>query len=110
MLKAVSDRMPEGVTLTSFNYRKGEKLSIIGEAELPTAVYNFKNALVNAAVVEVVGEGKEDGETDGEASEKSEGQATEKLFAEVTLTGPSKSRNVHKFSMECLFESPEEEK
>lgn len=112
MLKAVSDRMPEGVTLTSFSYKKGEKLSIIGEAELPTAVYNFKNALVNASVVEDAGddEDKAKSEADGTADGKDEAQEGEKLFAVVTLTGPSKSRNVHKFSMECLFESPEEEK
>ena len=118
MLKAVSDRMPEGVTLTSFNYKKGEKLSIIGEADLPTAVYNFKNALVNASVVEAKteDEGKEEGKTeaegeaDGEDSAKAGEQEGEKLFATVTLTGPSKSRNVHKFTIECLFESAEEEK
>ena len=96
MLKAVSDRMPEGVTLTSFNYKRGEKLSIVGEAVQPTVVYDFKNALTEATIVLVDSEA-EDG---GEASEDGE-----KLFAEVTLTGPSKSRNVHKFSIECLFES-----
>ena len=105
MLKAVSDRMPEGVTLTSFNYKRGEKLSITGEAQQPTVVYDFKNALTDAAMVEVKGnsegEGDDVGEGDGEG---------EKLFAVVTLTGPSKSRNVHKFSIECLFESAEEEK
>jgi Tfp pilus assembly protein PilN len=98
MLKAVSDRMPEGVTLTSFNYRRGEKLSISGEADQPTVVYDFKNALTEAEIVL------------SEAEEGSEKEAeTEKLFAEVTLTGPSKSRNTHKFSIECLFESAEEE-
>lgn len=99
MLKAVSDRMPEGVTLTSFNYKRGEKLSLVGEADQPTVVYDFKNALTEAAIV------AEDAGSEGDA--KAEG---EKLFAEVTLTGPSKSRNGHKFSIECLFESAEEEK
>ena len=98
MLKAVSDRLPEGVTLTSFNYRRGEKLSISGEAEQPTVVYDFKNALTDAAIV------AEDAE-----SESNESEEVEKLFATVTLTGPSKSRNGHKFSIECLFESPEED-
>ena len=98
MLKAVSDRMPEGVTLTSFNYRRGEKLSISGEADQPTVVYDFKNALTEAAIVPA--EAEEDGKEVAEA---------EKLFAEVTLTGPSKSRDTHKFSIECLFESAEEE-
>ena len=98
MLKAVSDRMPEGVTLTSFNYRRGEKLSISGEADQPTVVYDFKNALTEAEIILV------------EAEEGSDKEAeTEKLFAEVALTGPSKSRNSHKFSIECLFESAEED-
>ena len=98
MLKAVSDRMPEGVTLTSFNYRRGEKLSISGEADQPTVVYDFKNALTEAEIILAQAEEGSDKEAE-----------TEKLFAEVTLTGPSKSRNTHKFSIECLFESVEEE-
>jgi hypothetical protein len=98
LLKAVSDRMPEGVTLTSFNYRRGEKLVINGEADQPTVVYDFKNALTEAEIV--LSEAEEGGEKEAE---------TERLFAEVTLTGPSKSRNTHKFSIECMFESAEEE-
>ena len=85
MLKAVSDRMPEGITLTSFSYKRGERLSVVGEATQPTDVYAFKNALTDAET--------EDGE---------------KLFAEVSLTGPSQSRGVHKFSIEGSFQ-PEEE-
>lgn len=85
LLKAVSDRLPSGVTLTSFNHRRGERLSIAGEAELPTKVYDFKNALTEATV--------------GEDA---------KLFAEVNLQGPSQSRGVHRFSIECLYESAEE--
>jgi hypothetical protein len=91
MLKAVSDRMPAGVTLTSFNYRRGDKLAISGEAQQPTDVYEFKNAL---AVAET------------EAGEDSE---TEKLFENVNLTGPSLSRGMHKFSIEINFQTEEEE-
>ena len=123
MLKAVSDRMPEGITLTSFNYRRGEKLSISGEADQPTVVYDFKNALTEAEIIladaeegsdkesgEKAGIEKEDADKEGGEDEGSKKEAmTEKLFAEVTLTGPSKSRNTHKFSIECLFESVEEE-
>ncbi len=99
MLKAVSDRMPEGVTLTSFNYKRGEKLSLVGEADQPTVVYDFKNALTEAAMV-----------AEGAESEGGEESDVERLFAEVALTGPSKSRNGHRFSIECLFESAEEER
>lgn len=91
MLKAVSDRMPEGVTLTSFNYRRGDKLSLSGEAQQPTDVYEFKNALAAAET-----EADEDGET-------------EKIFENVNLTGPSLSRGVHKFSIEVNFQSEEDE-
>ena len=87
MLKAVSDRMPEGITLTSFNYRRGERLSVVGEAVQPTDVYAFKNALTEA--------------------ETEEG---EKLFTEVSLTGPSQSRGVHKFSIEGSFMAEDEGK
>jgi hypothetical protein len=98
MLKAVSDRMPEGVTLTSFNYRRGEKLTLVGEAEQPTVVYDFKNALTDAAIILE----QADGDSEVEKTE-------EKLFAQVTLTGPSKSRDVHRFTIECLFEAVEED-
>ena len=87
MLKAVSDRMPAGITLTSFSYKRGERLSVVGEAAQPTDVYEFKNALTEAVT--------EDGE---------------KLFTAVTLTGPSQSRGVHKFSIEGSFETEEEGK
>ena len=87
MLKAVSDRMPEGITLTSFTYRRGERLSIAGEAQQPTDVYAFKNALTEAAT-----------------------EDDEKLFTEVMLQGPSQSRGVHKFTIEGSFVSEEEGK
>lgn len=87
MLKAVSDRMPEGITLTSYNYRRGERLSIVGEAAQPTDVYEFKNALTDAAT-----------------------EDDEKLFSVVNLTGPTQSRGVHKFSIEGLFGAEEEGK
>ena len=87
MLKAVSDRMPAGITLTSFSYRRGERLSLVGEAQQPTDVYAFKNVLTEAAT-----------------------EDDEKLFTEVTLTGPSQSRGVHKFSIEGSFVSEEEGK
>ena len=115
MLKAVSDRMPQGVTLTSFNYKRGEKLSLVGEADQPTVVYDFKNALTDAAIVEVKGEGEGEGVGEGVGKGEGEGEGVgegegEKLFAEVALTGPSKSRNGHKFSIECLFKAAEDSK
>ena len=80
ILKAVSDRLPDGVTLTSFQFKREEGVKISGEAEQPTMVYDFKNALV-----------------------KSE------AFATVTLRGPSASRGIHKFDIEAAFETGEED-
>jgi len=80
ILKAVSDRLPDGVTLTSFQFKREDGVKISGEAEQPTMVYDFKNALV-----------------------KSE------AFATVNLRGPSASRGVHKFDIEAVFEAEEED-
>ena len=81
ILKAVSDRQPDGMTFTSFQFKRDEGVKISGEAEQPSMVYDFKNALV-----------------------KSE------AFAAVNLRGPSASRGVHKFDIEATFESGEDEK
>ncbi|MBO5940137.1 MAG: PilN domain-containing protein [Kiritimatiellae bacterium] len=102
IFKAVSDRMPAGITLTSFNYRKEDKLTLIGEADLPTAVYDFKNALSQASFA---AEEEDSGASGGSAEEESENG--EKLFSEVILSGPSKSRNVHRFTIECVLSSAE---
>ena len=80
ILKAVSDRLPDGVTLTSFQFKRDEGVKISGEAEQPTMVYEFKNALV-----------------------KSE------AFAVVNLRGPSASRGIHKFDIDTAFEAKEED-
>lgn len=91
MLKAISDRLPAGVTLTSFNYRRGDKLTVSGEAQQPTDAYYFKDALAAAET-----EAGEDGTPD-------------KLFEKVNLIGPSQVRGVHKFSIEIDFRNAEEE-
>ena len=80
ILKAVSDRQPDGVTLTSFQFKRDEGVKISGEAEQPTMAYDFKNALVKSGA-----------------------------FASVPLGGLSASRGVHKFTIEATFESEEED-
>ena len=80
ILKAVSDRQPDGMTFTSLQFKRDEGVKISGEAEQPSMVYEFKNALV-----------------------KSE------AFATVNLRGPSAARGVHKFDIEAAFEAKEEE-
>ena len=87
MLKAVSDRMPEGISkLTSYTFKRGERILLVGEADQATDVFDFKDALAEAAT-----------------------EDDEKLFAAVNLTGPSQSKGVHRFTIECMLKAAEEE-
>lgn len=87
VLKTVSDRLPEGVTLTGFQYRHEESakdggVKASGEAEQPTEVYAFADALRRAGLFE----------------------------GGVTLHGPSASRGgLHKFDVDSLFDVQEKE-
>lgn len=49
IMKAVSDRLPEGIDLDSWNYRRGDGLKITGLADEATRVYEFKDRLVAAS-------------------------------------------------------------
>jgi len=44
-LRIVSENLPQGVDLTSFIYRKGDKLTLRGNADVPASIYAFINAL-----------------------------------------------------------------
>ena len=46
IMKAVSDRLPEGVTLSSWNYSRADGLSIRGEADNANDAYQLKDLLV----------------------------------------------------------------
>ncbi len=81
MLKMVSDRMPDGVTLTSFRYSRDDKLDLAGEADDAKGGYELKNAIVDAGV-----------------------------FAEVELKGPSQRGSVLKFSIAASFVAKEDRK
>jgi hypothetical protein len=74
MLRLVSSRLPQGITLIGFNYRRDDGMRISGEADQPTLVYDFKNAVTE-----------------------------EPLFESVSLSGPSASRGKHKFEVEAKF-------
>ncbi len=87
ILKAVSDRLPEGVELTSWSFKRDEGARFSGEAVAAPAVYQLKNDLL---------EMKEDGE-DGA-----------RIFADVRLTGPTKAKGKERFDIECLYEKNEE--
>jgi hypothetical protein len=79
MLRMASAYLPQGVTLTGFTYKRSDGVKIAGEADQPTLVYDFKNAVTE-----------------------------DPLFAAVTLTGPAISRGKHKFDVDAKFKGVEE--
>ena len=80
ILKAVSDRLPAGVELNSWNFKREDGVRFAGESDEAKAVYELKDALV----------------------------ATE-AFADVVLTGPSAGKGgKQKFDISCKFEGEED--
>jgi len=96
IMKAVSDRLPGGITLTSWTYDRKDGLRISGESETDTEVYDFKNAMEALSF----GEAGEDGEPDPDAP---------RVFATVTLGRLSATKGKQRFDLELGFEAPEEE-
>ena len=74
MLRMASGYLPQGITLTGFNYRREDGVKISGEADVPTLVYDFKNAVTE-----------------------------DPLFESVSLAGPSASKGKHKFDIDAKF-------
>jgi len=74
MLRIASGGLPQGITLTGFNYKRDDGFKVTGEADTPTLVYDFKNAITE-----------------------------DPLFESVSLTGPSVSKNKHKFDVDAKF-------
>ncbi len=89
ILKAVSDRMPAGIVLGNWNFKREDGVRFSGESDDASSVYVFKDALQAMAF----------GEDDD----------AEKVFAQVLLTGPSATKGgKQKFDIECRYESEEE--
>ena len=89
IMKAVSDRLPQGITLTSWTFKRDEGVKVSGEADEAEQVYRFKDNMAEA--------GTED--DDGEP-----------VFSSVILNGPSAGRGgKQKFDLECSYRSEEEE-
>ena len=84
MFKAVVDRMPEGITLTAFQYKRGANVHVTGEAEQPTDVYRFKESFDQITVDD------------------------EPVFADVRMPGVSGRGGKNKFDIDASFESEEE--
>lgn len=81
IMKAVSDRLPAGITLSSWNFKRDEGVTVSGEADDAVQVYDFKDQMVKAEV-----------------------------FAQVNLKGPSAGKGgKQRFDLECLYEGEEEE-
>lgn len=86
-MKVVSDRMPEGVTLSQFQYRRGEYMHVWAEAPQPTDAYSFKKALDKVTM---------DDDTP--------------LFDDVSLSEVKQSRGGgHRFDIEAKFKAEDEE-
>lgn len=88
MLKAVSDRLGEGVTLSSYMFKSGDSINVAGEAPANDGIYSFKDEMDKMATVD-----------------------DERLFPDVKLTGPTAIRNGGaKFSLQANFKSAEDDK
>ena len=92
IMKAVSDRLPEGVTLKNWNYRQGEYLRISGEAPLDgSSELDLKDAMEALTYEDETGE-------------------TNKVFASVHLgnTSSSGSKGLRNFNLDLSMKSEEE--
>lgn len=88
IMKAVSDRLPEGVTLSNWSFKRDEGVRVSGEAETAAQVYEFKN------VMEALADGE-----DGEG---------EPVFKVVKLNGPSTVKGgMQKFDLDLAYETEE---
>lgn len=91
VMKAVSDRLPEGITLTSWAFKHDEGVRVSGEAETAGDVYEFKNVMSELAA------------EDGNGEEVS-------VFPVVELKGPSAtSKNKQRFDLDLSYRTGEEE-
>lgn len=80
ILKAVSDRLPQGIELTSWNFKREDGVKVSGEADSANLVYDFKDEMDDTTV-----------------------------FANVILQGPSAGKGgKHKFDLDCQYEKEEE--
>lgn len=78
ILRVISGYLPRGITLTGFNFKKQDGVRISGEAQIPSQVYSLKEAI-----------------------------DADDIFVSSTLTGPSASREGHKFEIAVTFPAVE---
>ena len=91
IMKAVSDRLPEGVTLSSWDYKRDEGVRVRGDADTAEETYAFKDAM------------------DALAAGGLEDEDGEPIFGAVVLTGPNASKNRYSFNLDCQYQKDEAE-
>ena len=89
IMKAVSDRLPEGVTLASWDYKREDGVRVKGDADTAEATYAFKDAM--------------------DALAAGEGEDAEPIFNEVLLSGPNASKGKFSFNLDCQYQKEDEE-
>ena len=89
IMKALSDRLPEGVTLSSWNYKRDEGVRVSGDTEIKEPVYEFKDQM--------------DALSDGE-----DGNG-ERIFEIVDLSNLNASKGGFRFDLNCQYQREEEE-
>ena len=89
IMKALSDRLPEGITLSAWNYKREDGVRVTGDAETAEAVYKLKDEM--------------DAMVDGEDGEGG------RIFGTVELNGPNASKGGYRFDLDCQYKTEEEE-
>ncbi len=89
IMKAVSDRLPAGITLSNWSYDRKTGLRISGDAETDTEVYDFKNTMEELAF--------------------GEDEDAERVFQTVELGKLNMSKGKQRFDLDLGFEAKEEE-
>ena len=89
IMKALSDRLPEGITLSAWNYKRDEGVRVTGDSETAEAAYAFKDAM--------------DEMSDGEEGEG------ERIFGTVDLNGPNASKGGYRFDLDCQYKTEDED-
>ena len=86
IMLAVSERLPDGIELNSWNYKREDGLRVSGEADSANDVYAFKDKMIEFA--------------DGEEN---------RVFGTVNLLGLSAGKGgKQKFNVDCLYATEEE--
>ena len=91
IMKAVSDRLPTEITLSSWDYKRDDGVRVRGDSETAEATYVFKDAMTEMSA----GEG-EDG-------------PGEPIFGTVNLSGPNASKGGYSFNLDCQYKKEGEE-